>query len=72
MDTNGHEKNSESRMDTNGHEWLWAEEGRFPTLWRLRPVDFQAELEKLDRERERDEKSAGLEDLREIVDGNTP
>ena len=64
MDTNGHEwlwaggrnhewtrKNSEPRMDTNGHEWPWAGEGRFSTLWRPRPVDFQAELEKLDRER---------------------
>ena len=59
-------------MDTNGHEWLWAGEGRFSTLWRPRPVDFQAELEKLDREREQDEESACLEDLREIVDGDTP
>ena len=62
----------EPRMDTNGHEWLWAGEGRFSTLWRPRPVDFQAELEKLDREREQDEESACLEDLREIVDGDTP
>lgn len=38
----------------------------------MRPVDFQAELEKLNRERKQDEESAGLEDLREIVDGNTP
>mgnify|MGYP000723085734 CR=1 FL=1 len=41
----------EPLMDTNGHEWLWTGEGRFSTLWRLRPVDFQAELEKHDRER---------------------
>ena len=83
MDTNGHEwtrmavaggRNHERHGKPKNHEWTRNDEcqGRFSTLRRPRPVDFQAELEKLNREREQDEESAGLEDLREIVNGDTP